>query len=319
MLKKSGLLTLHRGGESFADLGGLGALKAFCLRALRRQGQADHSSVRGAWLWSRRPAAENRQFAKALGNETGRPTLVLDIGSLMGSLVGPNRIPDPAGPADRRCDGPLRAVCRRDRQGAGRRRPVRARATAACRPGCSARCCPGSTTTSRRVLHRHLQRHRRSCRRSSFARERFDGLFFLDLPAARSGRRSGRSISISSDWIPAKPGPRTSTGPGPRSAPAAGWRHCLTCRSSRPPATSCPWRSPPANRSSGCGTGPRAAAWRPIGRESTAAARGRDGQAGPADQPEPIDQLTALTVFHPVAQIALLPSSIRKGKHILWN
>ena len=27
-------------------------------------------------------------FCKALGNETGRPTLVLDVGSLMGSLVG---------------------------------------------------------------------------------------------------------------------------------------------------------------------------------------------------------------------------------------
>src|SRR5262249_8110594 len=27
-------------------------------------------------------------FAKALGNETGRPTLVLDVGSLMASLVG---------------------------------------------------------------------------------------------------------------------------------------------------------------------------------------------------------------------------------------
>ena len=35
MLKKSGLLTLHRGGESFADLGGLEALKGFCARALR--------------------------------------------------------------------------------------------------------------------------------------------------------------------------------------------------------------------------------------------------------------------------------------------
>jgi SpoVK/Ycf46/Vps4 family AAA+-type ATPase len=28
------------------------------------------------------------QFCKALGNETGRPTLILDVGSLMGSLVG---------------------------------------------------------------------------------------------------------------------------------------------------------------------------------------------------------------------------------------
>ena len=34
-LKKRGLLTLHRGGGSFADLGGLEALKAFCRRALR--------------------------------------------------------------------------------------------------------------------------------------------------------------------------------------------------------------------------------------------------------------------------------------------
>ena len=35
MLKKSGLLSLHRGGETFADLGGLEALKPFCTRALR--------------------------------------------------------------------------------------------------------------------------------------------------------------------------------------------------------------------------------------------------------------------------------------------
>lgn len=35
LLKKSGLLSLHRGVESFTSLGGLHALKAFCLRALR--------------------------------------------------------------------------------------------------------------------------------------------------------------------------------------------------------------------------------------------------------------------------------------------
>lgn len=35
MLKKSGLLQLHRGQESFDQLGGLDALKAFCRRALR--------------------------------------------------------------------------------------------------------------------------------------------------------------------------------------------------------------------------------------------------------------------------------------------
>ena len=40
-LKKSGLLTLHRGGETFADLGGLESLKSFCSRALRHQGPQD--------------------------------------------------------------------------------------------------------------------------------------------------------------------------------------------------------------------------------------------------------------------------------------
>src|SRR5262249_39081583 len=35
LLKKSGLLTRHRGGETFADLGDLAALKDFCTCALR--------------------------------------------------------------------------------------------------------------------------------------------------------------------------------------------------------------------------------------------------------------------------------------------
>jgi SpoVK/Ycf46/Vps4 family AAA+-type ATPase len=34
------------------------------------------------------PGCGKSAFAKALGNETGRPTLVLDVGTLMGSLVG---------------------------------------------------------------------------------------------------------------------------------------------------------------------------------------------------------------------------------------
>jgi hypothetical protein len=39
-LKKSGLVALHRGTESFDQLGGLENLKAFCLRAMRRQSDA---------------------------------------------------------------------------------------------------------------------------------------------------------------------------------------------------------------------------------------------------------------------------------------
>jgi len=87
-LKKSGLLTLHRGSERFEDLGGLDSLKAFCKRAMRRQGVTEpHKRPRGVLLLSP-PGCGKSQFCKALGNETGRPTLVLDIGALMGSLVG---------------------------------------------------------------------------------------------------------------------------------------------------------------------------------------------------------------------------------------
>ena len=85
-LKKAGLLGLHRGGETFADLGGLGALKAFCSRALR-PGRPPGARPRGVLLLGV-PGTGKSMFARALGNETGRPTVVLDVGALMGSLVG---------------------------------------------------------------------------------------------------------------------------------------------------------------------------------------------------------------------------------------
>ena len=85
-LKKSGLLTLYRGGETFTDLGGLDALKTFCTRALR-PGRRDGVRPRGILLLGV-PRTGKSCFAKALGNETGRPTLVLEVGALMGSLVG---------------------------------------------------------------------------------------------------------------------------------------------------------------------------------------------------------------------------------------
>jgi hypothetical protein len=85
-LKKSGLLTLHRGNETFADLGGLDALKGFCLRALRATDTAK-PKARGIVLLGQ-PGTGKSAIAKALGNETGRPTLLLDPGSMMGSLVG---------------------------------------------------------------------------------------------------------------------------------------------------------------------------------------------------------------------------------------
>jgi hypothetical protein len=89
LLKKSGLLSLHRGGETFRDLGGLDPLKAFCRRSLLRTSRPDRQRPRprGILLLSP-PGCGKSQFAKALGQETGRPTLILDIGGLLGSLVG---------------------------------------------------------------------------------------------------------------------------------------------------------------------------------------------------------------------------------------
>jgi hypothetical protein len=87
-LKKSGLLQLYRGNESFAELGGLDALKSFCVRALRQRNDSQpRARARGVLLLSP-PGCGKSQFAKSLGNEVGRPTITLDVGSLMGSLVG---------------------------------------------------------------------------------------------------------------------------------------------------------------------------------------------------------------------------------------
>ena len=92
-LTQGGLLSLHCGGESFRDLGGLDALKAFCLQALAPPSSSEDDGEtavvrpRGVLLLSP-PGCGKSQFAKALGREAGRPTLHLDIGRLMGSLVG---------------------------------------------------------------------------------------------------------------------------------------------------------------------------------------------------------------------------------------
>ena len=87
-LKKSGLLTLHRGTEGFESLGGLSAVKAFCKRALTRSNSnQSNARPRGVLLLSP-PGCGKSQFCKTLGNEVGRPVLILDVGNLMGSLVG---------------------------------------------------------------------------------------------------------------------------------------------------------------------------------------------------------------------------------------
>src|SRR5437763_1862486 len=83
-LKKNNLLTLHRGRERFDDLGGLASLKGFCRRALRPGAGV---AARGVLLLGV-PGVGKSCFARCLGNEVGRPTLLLDVGALYGSLVG---------------------------------------------------------------------------------------------------------------------------------------------------------------------------------------------------------------------------------------
>jgi hypothetical protein len=88
MLKKSGLLSLYRGGDDFSNLGGLSALKAFCKRSLLQPSRDNPlKRPRGVLLLSP-PVCGKSQFCKSLGSEVGRPVLILDVGSLMGSLVG---------------------------------------------------------------------------------------------------------------------------------------------------------------------------------------------------------------------------------------
>jgi SpoVK/Ycf46/Vps4 family AAA+-type ATPase len=88
MLKKSGLVQLYRSQHDFASLGGLAALKAFCKRSLLQPSRDNPNKRPRGVLLLGVPGTGKSAFAKALGKETGRPTLVLDIGSLMGSLVG---------------------------------------------------------------------------------------------------------------------------------------------------------------------------------------------------------------------------------------
>jgi hypothetical protein len=84
MLEKTNALTLHRGKEAFDALGGLENLKDFTRRSLR---PGNPTRAKGVLLLGP-PGTGKSAFAKALGNETGRPTLLFDMNSLMSKFVG---------------------------------------------------------------------------------------------------------------------------------------------------------------------------------------------------------------------------------------
>ena len=225
-LKKSGLLTLHRGGETFADLGGLEALKSFCTRALRPGRRAD-ARARGVLLLGP-PGSGKSACAKALGNETGRPTLMLDVGSLMGSLIGQTeertrqalRIADAMAPCVIMIDELEKALSRRRQHRRQRRLQPDVRHAADL---------PERPRVGR--LHRGLgQRHLEAAAGVRAGRT----LRWRVLPgpagAQRAARRSGRCTSGSSGSTPTSGGRRTATGSGRRSGRAAAWRPCWTSR-----------------------------------------------------------------------------------------
>ncbi|WP_161602598.1 AAA family ATPase [Tautonia marina] len=85
-LTRSGLMRLHRGGAGFAGRGCLDALKSFSSRALR-PGRPAGGRPRGVLLLGV-PGTGKSAFERSLGQEVGRPTLVMEVGALMGSLVG---------------------------------------------------------------------------------------------------------------------------------------------------------------------------------------------------------------------------------------
>jgi len=83
-LRKQNLLTLHRGTQDFTSLGGLTALKTFCRQALQ---PGRSVKARGTLLLSP-PGCGKSAFCRALGTEVGRPVLTLDLGGLLGGVVG---------------------------------------------------------------------------------------------------------------------------------------------------------------------------------------------------------------------------------------
>ena len=208
MLKKSGLVSLHRGSESFDDLGGLDALKSFCTRAMRNQGHINPlKRPRGAMLLGV-PGTGKSAFAKALGNETGRPTLTLNIGSLMGSLVGQSesnirealKIADAMAPCVLFLDEVEKAL-------AG------VASSSQTDSGVSARLF--GTFLSWLNDHESDVFVCATCNDISklppeFSRaERFDGIFFLDLPGATQKGSIWRLYLDMFDLDPAQPKPKT--------------------------------------------------------------------------------------------------------------
>lgn len=88
MLKKgTGALELYQGDLSFKDVGGNDHLKRFMAETLAHRQQDPLFMPKGVFLTGVSGAGKSLS-AYALGNEVNRPVLKLDVGALMGGVVG---------------------------------------------------------------------------------------------------------------------------------------------------------------------------------------------------------------------------------------
>ena len=191
MLKKSGLLSLYQGAERFADLGGLEALKSFCMCALQSKNRLVRP--RGLLLLGI-PGTGKSAICKSLGNETGRPTIVLDVGALLGSLVGQTesqtrqalRIIDAMGPSVVMIDEVEKALSARRLRRQHRLRRI----------GANVRHAALLAFGSPKRFVCDLHRQRREPLPPEFSRaERFDGCSSRICRAAHKRTRSGSCIA----------------------------------------------------------------------------------------------------------------------------
>ena len=216
-------------------------LQAF-LDAMRKQGQP---SAKGVLLLSP-PGCGKSQFCKCLGRETGRPVLILDVGNLMGSLVGQSEqrmrdalsIVDAMSPCIVMIDEVEKAF-----SGASAADETLTR-------GVSTRMFGTFLTW----LNDHQSDAYVVCTSNDVRRlppefgrsERFDGIFFLDLPTANQ-REAIWTQYLHQYGIDSETNgvPRMMHGREPKSRAVVGWPRCWTCLLPRRLRTSCRSRRPP--------------------------------------------------------------------------
>lgn len=86
-VERAGMLKVYRGDAKISDVGGLEVLKSFTQRLLRHRKEDSRLFPKGLLL-AGLPGTGKSQIVKSLGASVNRPVLMFDIGAAMGSLVG---------------------------------------------------------------------------------------------------------------------------------------------------------------------------------------------------------------------------------------